>query len=130
MRSADSPPPVWVRMSTAHIYGDPPELTCDEDFPFGSGFAPFVGRAWEKACHASAMSSQRKVILRTSFVMGRDRGAGRGALARLLPLVRLGWRRHDRNRQAIMEYDCGRPASARTARPDSGQRGLCRCRAR
>ncbi len=90
MRSIDSPPPVWVQMSTAHIYGDPPELVCDEDSPVGSGFAPFVGRAWEEAFHASALPSQRKVILRTSFVIGRDHGAGSGALARLGPLVRLG----------------------------------------
>lgn len=90
MRSIDAPPPVWVQMSTAHIYGDPPELVCDEDSPFGSGFAPFVGRAWEDACHASALPDQRKVILRTSFVIGHDCGAGGGAMARLLPLVRLG----------------------------------------
>jgi hypothetical protein len=90
MRSTDAPPPVWVQMSTAHIYGDPPELVCEEDSPFGSGFAPFVGRAWEDAFHASALPSQRKVILRTSFVIGRDGGAGCGALARLLPLVKLG----------------------------------------
>jgi len=90
VRSISSPPPVWVQMSTAHIYGDPPELVCDEDSPFGSGFAPFVGRAWEDAFHASVLPDQRAVILRTSFVIGRDRGAGCGALARLLPLVRLG----------------------------------------
>jgi uncharacterized protein (TIGR01777 family) len=90
MRSTDSPPAVWVQMSTAHIYGDPPELVCDEDSPFGSGFAPFVGRAWEEAFHASVQPDQRKVILRTSFVIGRDCGAGCGALARLLPLLRLG----------------------------------------
>jgi uncharacterized protein (TIGR01777 family) len=91
MRSIDSPPPVWVQMSTAHIYGDPPELICDEESPLGSGFAPFVGRAWEETFHASVLPNQRRVILRTSFVIGRDRGAGCGALARLLPLVRLGF---------------------------------------
>jgi uncharacterized protein (TIGR01777 family) len=90
MRSITSPPPVWVQMSTAHIYGDPPELVCDEDAALGSGFAPFVGRAWEDAFHASALPDQRRVILRTSFVIGRDSGAGCGALARLLPMVRLG----------------------------------------
>src|SRR5258708_11983993 len=90
MRSIVSPPPVWVQMSTAHIYGDPPELVCDEDAALGSGFAPFVGRAWEDAFHASALPDQRRVILRTSFVIGRDCGAGCGALARLLPVVRLG----------------------------------------
>ena len=37
-----------------------------------------------------ALPSERKVSLRTSFVVGRDCGAGRSALGRLLPLVRLG----------------------------------------
>ena len=91
MRSITSPPPVWVQMSTAHIFGDPPELVCDEDSPFGSGFAPFVGRAWEEAFRGSVLPEQRNVILRTSFVIGRERGAGCGALKRLLPLVRLGF---------------------------------------
>ena len=90
MRSVTYPPPVWVQMSTAHIYGDPPNLVCDEDSSFGSGFAPFVGHAWEEAFQASVLPGQRKVILRTSFVIGRDIGAGCGALARLRPLVRFG----------------------------------------
>ena len=90
MRSIDKPPPVWIQMSTAHIYGDPPELVCDEDSPFGSGFAPVVGRAWEESFQNSALDLQRKVVLRTSFVIGRDRGTGCGALARLRPLVQLG----------------------------------------
>ena len=90
MRSIESPPPVWVQMSTAHIYGDPPSVVCDETSCFGTGLAPFVGRAWEEAFAASALPSQRKVILRTSFVVGRDRGAGGGALARLRTLVKLG----------------------------------------
>jgi uncharacterized protein len=77
-------------MSTAHIYGDPPDRVCTEDSPTGGGFAPFLGRAWEEAYHDSALPFQRRVILRTSFVIGRDRGAGGGALARLKPLVRLG----------------------------------------
>lgn len=90
VRSVRSPPPVWVQMSTAHIYGDPPRVTCTEDSPFGFGLAPFVGRAWEEEFHAAAPASQRKVILRTSFVIGRDRGAGGGALSRLRTLVRFG----------------------------------------
>lgn len=52
--------------------------------------APFVGRAWEEAFHAAVLPSQRTVVLRTSFVIGRDRGAGGGALARLKTLVRFG----------------------------------------
>ncbi len=90
VRAINSPPPVWVQMSTAHIYGDPPHITCTEDSPLGYGLAPFVGRAWEDAYNASALPSQRKVILRTSFVIGRDRGAGGGALARLKTLVKFG----------------------------------------
>jgi uncharacterized protein len=90
VRSINSPPPVWVQMSTAHIYGDPPQVTCTEDSPFGYGLAPFVGRAWEDEFRASVLPTQRQVILRTSFVIGRDRGAGGGALARLRKLVKLG----------------------------------------
>lgn len=90
MQTLDSPPPVWVQMSTAHIYGDPPTDLCDEESALGYGLAPDVGRAWEAAFAESVLPSQRQVILRTSFVVGRDRGAGCGALNRLIPLVRLG----------------------------------------
>lgn len=90
MRAVPYPPPVWVQMSTAHIYGDPPSVMCDERSPFGLGLAPQVGRAWEDALAEAVLSSQRAVVLRTSFVLGRDRGAGGGALARLRTVVRLG----------------------------------------
>lgn len=90
VRSVNAPPPVWVQMSTAHIYGDPPTVLCTEDSPFGYGLAPFVGRAWEHEFEQNILPTQRGVVLRTSFVIGRDRGAGGGALARLLTLVRFG----------------------------------------
>ena len=90
VRSVDKPPRVWVQMSTAHIYGDPPEVICTENSPFGHGLAPFVGKAWESEFARAVLPEQRRVVLRTSFVIGRDRGAGGGALARLLTLVRLG----------------------------------------
>jgi uncharacterized protein (TIGR01777 family) len=89
-RAIDSPPAVWVQMSTAHIYGDPPEVWCDEDSAFGVGLAPSVGHAWEEAFASSALPSQRQVVLRTSFVLGCDCGAGCGALAKLKRLARLG----------------------------------------
>lgn len=79
------PPPVWVQMSTAHIYGDS-ELRCDEDAPFGFGLAPAVGQAWEAACRGTSPDGVRVVILRTSFVLGY-RG---GALSRLAWLARRG----------------------------------------
>jgi uncharacterized protein (TIGR01777 family) len=90
MRAIASPPPVWVQMSTAHIYGDPPTAVCTEGSPFGYGLAPDVGRAWEREFEEGVLSGQRGVILRTSFVVGRDRGAGGGALRRLRFISRLG----------------------------------------
>ncbi len=90
IRLLDGPPPVWVQMSTAHIYGDPPSVVCTEESAFGYGLAPDVGRAWEEQFEKSILPQQRGVILRTSFVVGRDRGAGGGAISRLRTVVRLG----------------------------------------
>ena len=86
LRSVASPPPVWVQMSTAHIYGDPPAAVCDEDSALGYGLAPCVGRAWEDAYARSVLPETRQVILRTSFVLGRHGGA----LRRLARLARWG----------------------------------------
>jgi len=90
MRLAANPPPVWVQMSTAHIYGDPPTAVCTEDSAFGVGLAPTVAKAWEAAFNASLLPSQRGVIMRTSFVIGRNVGAGGGALEKLGWLARIG----------------------------------------
>jgi hypothetical protein len=76
----------WVQMSTAHIYGDPPEVWCDEDSALGYGLAPAVGREWEAACREAAPPGTRCVALRTSFVLGRSGGAMR----KLVLLARLG----------------------------------------
>lgn len=40
-------PKVWIQMSTAHIYGDPPRVLCTESSSTGYGLAPEVGKAWE-----------------------------------------------------------------------------------
>ena len=90
VRSIEQPPAVWIQMSTAHIYGDPPTTVCTEESPFGYGLAPDVGRAWEQQFSESLLPDQRGVTLRTSFVIGRDRGAGGGALSRLKTVTRLG----------------------------------------
>ncbi len=86
LRGVQAPPPVWVQMSTAHRYGDPPEVVCDEDAAFGYGLAPVVGQAWEEAYARAILPDTRQVILRTSFVLGRNGGA----LPRLAKLVRRG----------------------------------------
>lgn len=79
-------PRVWVQMSTAHIYGDPPDVLCEEDAAFGWGLAPFVARAWEEAFARAVPASMRQVILRTSFVLGKKGGA----LRQLSRVIRLG----------------------------------------
>lgn len=89
-RAVANPPPTWVQMSTAHIYGDPPSAVCDETSPPGYGLAPTVGQAWEAAFAHAKLPTQRGVILRTSFVLGRDRGNTTGALTTLRTLARLG----------------------------------------
>ncbi|MFT5127269.1 MAG: hypothetical protein ACI8W8_000870 [Rhodothermales bacterium] len=86
LRGLKQPPPVWVQMSTAHRYGDSVEVVCDEDSSFGYGLAPTVATAWEDAFAESAPAEMRQVILRTSFVLGRDAGA----LPRLARVTRMG----------------------------------------
>jgi len=82
----NTPPPVWVQMSTAHIYGDSPDVTCTEASPFGYGLAPYVGQKWEEAFNAALPDGMRGVVIRTSFVLGENGGA----LASLLRITRLG----------------------------------------
>ncbi len=79
------PPQVWVQSATAHIYGDTDDEILDESSPVGSGFAPIVGTAWEKAFADVDLPHVRKVILRISFVLG----TGGGALPTLARLARL-----------------------------------------
>ncbi len=88
MRAIDNPPPVWLQSATAHIVGDPiPEDTlCDETTPPGIGMAPEVGTAWEQALNENVLKNQRAVIMRISFVLGRDGGA----LKRLGFMTRIG----------------------------------------
>ena len=87
LRDIKNPPPVWVQMATAHIYGDPPEAMCDEDSSFGYGLAPIVGKAWEKAYAECVPDGMRQVILRTSFVLGKSGGA----FPKMKMLARLGF---------------------------------------
>lgn len=86
LREIGAQPRVWVQMSTAHIYGDPPSEVCDEDAAFGYGLAPVVGKAWEEAFAEAKPEGTRGVILRTSFVLGRDGGA----MIKLSKLARFG----------------------------------------
>ncbi len=75
LKEVENPPKIWVQMSTAHIYGDPPSQLCTENSSTGYGLAPFVGKAWEDAFLTSIPDGCRGVRLRTSFVIGKDGGA-------------------------------------------------------
>ena len=86
LEKAQNPPKVWVQMSTAHIYGDPPSQMCTETSSFGYGLAPFVGKAWEAAFEQALPKTMRGVRLRTSFVIGRKGGA----LKSLKKIVKMG----------------------------------------
>ena len=86
LKKLRTPPKTWIQMSTAHIYGDPEDIVCTEDSPYGYGLAPFVGQAWEQAFHDSVLEGMRKVVLRTSFVLGKNGGA----LPRLAKIVKWG----------------------------------------
>lgn len=90
MRLIASLSPAWVQMSTAHIYGDPPTAVCTEESSSGCGLAPQVGKAWEEAFQNNVLPSHRGVVFRTSFVIGRNRGGGGGALAILGFLAKFG----------------------------------------
>ncbi|MBI1306678.1 MAG: TIGR01777 family protein [Bacteroidetes bacterium] len=86
LRMLERPPEVWIQMSTAHIYGDPPKVLCTENSATGYGFAPNIGRAWEDAFLQSLPEGMREVRLRTSFVIGKNGGA----MKRLKAITRLG----------------------------------------
>lgn len=85
LQEVANPPKIWIQMSTAHIYGDPPRQLCTESSTFGLGLAPTVGQAWEKALQESLPGGTREVRLRTSFVIGRNGGA-LGSLKRIAKL--------------------------------------------
>jgi len=74
LKNIEQSPPVWVQMSTAHIYGDSEQL-CNEESTTGYGLAPFVGEAWEKAFLNALPNQTRGVRLRMSFVIGKNGGA-------------------------------------------------------
>ena len=86
VRELSNPPQVWVQMSTAYISEDPESVVVTKDSEEGLGFAPEVGKAWESAFHQAVLPEMRQVVLRTSFVLGRDGGA----MKRLTALAKWG----------------------------------------
>ncbi|HEV3004111.1 MAG TPA: TIGR01777 family oxidoreductase, partial [Pirellulales bacterium] len=69
------PPKVLIQASTLAIYGDAGERVCDETAPLGAGIPVATASAWEAAFHAHPTPCTKRVLLRISFVLGRDGGA-------------------------------------------------------
>ncbi len=86
LATLERPPGVLVSVSAIGIYGDRGEERLDEASPPGTGFLAGVCREWEAAAVPAAARGIRVVAPRLGLVLSR-RG---GALARLLPLFRLG----------------------------------------
>ncbi len=86
LASLDAKPRVLVSGSAIGIYGDRGDETLDESSAPGAGFLADVCREWEAATAAAADAGIRVVNVRTGLVLSSDGGA----LAKLLPLFRLG----------------------------------------
>ena len=81
-----SPPEVLLSASAVGFYGDQGDRVLDEDSKRGEGYFPELCAAWEEAARPAADRGIRVVHPRFGMVLGRDGGA----MARLMPLFKLG----------------------------------------
>lgn len=86
IRAAERKPRVYLGGSAVGYYADRGEEAQDEAFPPGTDFLSRVCVEWEEAAAPIADAGVRVALLRTGVVLS-SRG---GALARLLPIFRLG----------------------------------------
>ena len=68
-------PKVWIQSASLAIYGDAGDRVCDELAPPGDGIPPATCLKWEGTFDATPTPGVRRVLLRISFVLGRDEGA-------------------------------------------------------
>lgn len=81
-----APPKVWIQVASATIYRHAEDRPMNEETgELGTGFSVDVCRAWEKSFYNQPVSC-RKVLLRTSIVIGKKDGA----FPRLVNLTRYG----------------------------------------
>lgn len=86
MANAARPPAVLVSTSGISIYGDRGDELLSETSALGDGLLPSVAREWEAATELASGVGVRVVHMRSGVVLGRTGGA----LAKLLPVFRLG----------------------------------------
>ena len=82
----ERPPEVLLAASAIGFYGDRGEEMLDEQAPPGNGFFPELCKQWEAADRPAMEAGIRVVHLRFGIVLS-SKG---GALAKMLPLFRLG----------------------------------------
>lgn len=79
-------PKVLVQSSAVGYYGNSGERAVTEDSPAGEDFLAEVCKQWEASTAAVEALGVRRVVIRTGVVLS----AAGGALAKMLPLFRLG----------------------------------------
>lgn len=82
----DHPPGCLLSSSAIGFYGNRGDEVLTEISPPGEGFLPRLTVKWEAAANPAAETGIRTVLLRTGVVLSADGGA----LAKMLPLFRLG----------------------------------------
>ncbi len=86
LQALENPPPVLVAASAVGYYGTRGDEVLSEQSSPGTGFLADVCREWEAAARQAEEFGVRVVTIRIGLVLG---GQG-GALARMLPLFKLG----------------------------------------
>ena len=88
IQNCNIPPKVWMNMSTSTIYEHTVEGKANDEYDgiIGDDFSMGVAKAWERTFHDYPTPFTRKIILRTSIVLGKNGGA----VKELLPLVKFG----------------------------------------
>jgi uncharacterized protein len=79
-------PTVFISASAVGFFGDRGDEELTEKSPIGHGFLPEVCLAWETHAEGAARLGVRTALLRFGVVLTRESGA----LAKMLPLFRLG----------------------------------------
>ncbi|TGV02012.1 TIGR01777 family oxidoreductase [Flavivirga rizhaonensis] len=71
-----NPPKIWMNSSTATIYKHSldKEMT-EEHGEIGDDFSMNIAKSWEQAFNSRTTPKTRKIILRTSIVLGKNGGA-------------------------------------------------------
>jgi len=86
LASLRKPPRTLIVASAVGIYGDRGDEVVDEGSKPGEGFLADLCRAWEEAADPAQQAGIRVVHARFGVVLGR----GPGALAKMLPVFRVG----------------------------------------